>query len=227
MISNLSNWDYWGLAFPELKTSVLHHEKFIHFKWTTDLIVIYQRMPTRFSTRLWGETIAEIQLKTLPSLKKSPNCMMTDLNTQTWNNKQPKTLFITVWTNRQLVIPLLAALELHWLILPIAFLINCWKAAYSAQFNFPTRPSKASHQASYNDTHHFPRHRKLLHNPKPSCKSILKACLIKALQSIYFNVLKHALCTSVCTFTDNLESSLAHYPHLCLWHPCAFSHCHV
>lgn len=90
--------------------------------------------------------------------------MITDLEIQTWNNKRPDTLLITVWTSQQLVIPQLAALAVRWLILPIAFLINCWKAAYSAQFNFPTRPSKASHQASYNDTQ-LPRHRKLSHNP--------------------------------------------------------------
>lgn len=107
-----------------------------------------------------GKKTSEIKSKAFPSLKKHQNCVITDLEIQAWNNKRLDALFITE-RSEQLVIPPLAVLQLHWLILPIAFLINCWKAAYSAQFNFSTRPFKASHQASCNDTssthnHHPP-----------------------------------------------------------------------
>lgn len=84
-----------------------------------------------------GEKHHRDKNQTFSHLKKTPNCMMTDLEIQTWNSKRPETLFITVWTSQQLVTPLLTALDLNWLIPPIAFLINGWKAAYSAQFNSP------------------------------------------------------------------------------------------
>lgn len=118
--------------------------------------------------------------------------MITDLEIQTWNNKRPDTLLITAWTSQQLVIPQLAALAVRWLILPTAFLINCWKAAYSAQFNFPTRPSKASHQASNNDARP-PRHRKLLHNPSRYRGGLFSTLLTKTYSVCPTNMLKWCL----------------------------------